>query len=357
MTKKILFFFLIIASLNAEPPTLFLDSAQEHKIVRRAAFDIGSGKISVQVSDVDLTINKIVNVLFTRFARVHLREDLVKSLEGRFSDEACHQTVRAIQELMEKIAPFQAEAYHAIATESLRLAKNGDALAQQIEKETGIPVTIVSQEEEGILGFISAVNEATVDPDEAISWDFGGGSFQITTKCKEGYCIYQGRLGKIPLKIALLDIQGKGADQTLTPNPISKSHAFEAFQFIKDNLNDVPYELIQKLNSPNVMVLAVGINPLWGMKQCFHFDKLRIFEELESRLNLDDEAIRIKDAMPMDRWDAAVYVASNLILAYGIMDALGINHVQYVGTESANAIGVLLSPHYWEDAPTQRVNP
>ena len=65
---------LLIALLAILPLTAYqsvLASCQEqkvtrpsdvlsHTIVRRASFDIGSGKIKVQISDVDLTANKIM---------------------------------------------------------------------------------------------------------------------------------------------------------------------------------------------------------------------------------------------------------------------------------------------------------
>jgi exopolyphosphatase/guanosine-5'-triphosphate,3'-diphosphate pyrophosphatase len=251
---------------------------------------------------------------------------------------------------VKKAAPFHPEAYHAIATEPLRLAKNGDVLVERIKKETGVPVTIVSQEEEGILGFISAVSEADVDLDKAISWDFGGGSFQITTKCGDHYSVYQGRLGKTPMKNALLKIQGKEVDPMLSPNPISQSQAMAAIQFVKDSIQDVPIELRQKLNQPDIVVLGVGINPLWGMQQSTHFDSSRVLKELDCRLNLDDAAIRIKDSILTDRKEAFTHVVSNLILAYGVMEALEIPQVHYVGVQGANAIGALLSPKYWENS-------
>lgn len=320
-----------------------------HKIVRRAAFDIGSGQIKIQISDVDLTDNKIVNVLFIDTAHVALREDLTKSLEGRFSSEIQNKTVEAISSLLQKSKPFQPEAYHAIATEPFRLAKNGTDLAERIEKETGLTVTIVTQEEEGVLGFISAVSEMSIDLDKAVVWDFGGGSFQITTKCCDHYSVYLGRFGKYPMKNTLLKIQGKDPTQTFSPNPISKSEAHQAIIWIKDTIVDVPYELTQKLNQHDTIVLGVGINPLWGMQNCKTYDSKRIFEELDRRLDLDDDAIRVMDSISVDRKDAAAYIVSNLILSYGVMEAFQIHQVQYVGTQGANAIGALLSEKYWNN--------
>ena len=83
------------------------------------------------------------------------------------------------------------------------------------------------------------------------------------------------------------------------------------------------------------------------MQQSTHFDNNRVLKELDCRLNLDDTAIRIKDSIPADRKEAFTHVVSNLILAYGVMKALDITQVHYVGTQGANAIGALLSPKYW----------
>lgn len=73
-----------------------------------------------------------------------------------------------------------------------------------------------------------------------------------------------------------------------------------------------------------------------------------ISSELERRLGLDDDVIRVVDSISEDRKESAAYVISNLILAYAIMDSFGIREVQYVGTQGANAMGALLSPKYWK---------
>ncbi len=346
--KKTLYLLVAVLLTVAPVGVIFGTNApQPHKIERRAAFDIGSGQIKMQVSDVDITANKIVNVLLTDIATVKLRESLVKSLDGRLSSDIQNQTVEAIVQLLEKAAPFHPEARHAVATETLRLAKNGEALAERIKNEAGVPVTIISQEEEGILGFISAVSISGIDPVHAVSWDFGGASFQITMKCDDHYMVYQGKLGKIPFKIALLQIQGR-TDQTVSPNPISKPQVTQALQFIKDTLKDVPATLRQKLHRPDTIVLEVGINPLYGMLQNTDFNSLRLQQEIESRVNLDDDAIMMKDSIAQEYKGVSAYVVSNLILALGIMQALDISQVHYAGTQGANAVGVLLSPKYWE---------
>ena len=110
------------------------------------------------------------------------------------------------------------------------------------------------------------------------------------------------------------------------------------------------------MKNPDTIILGIGINPLWGMEKNTDFDKQRVLREIEQRLNLDDDAITIKDSIHTDWKEASNYVVSSLILAYGIMDALNIPRVHYVGTEGANAVGTLLTPKYWVSCKIQRAS-
>lgn len=309
------------------------------QIERRAAFDIGSGAIKMQVSDVDTDTNQIVNTLIAANAHVGLRDDLAKNLDGNLSKAIERQAIETILSLKAKAEPYHPEVYHAIATETLRLAKNSDEWVDRIKKETGVAVTIISQKEEGILGFISALSQSGVHPDDAVSWDFGGGSFQITTRSGDHYEVYQGRLGRIPLKNAVLKIQGK--ELSLSPNPISQSDMDEAVAYIKEVIQDIPEALLRKIEKGHV--LGIGIHPLWGMPDNAFYDMTRISQEINCRIGLSDEEIRAMYSFPVQ----TTCMLSNLIFAYGVMEAMNISQVHYVGTLGANAIGALISPQYW----------
>lgn len=325
--------------------SIIFDSTEFSKIERRAAFDIGSGRIKVQVSDIDISKNEIVHSVFSDSVKIPLREDLAKNKDGRLSVAIQNSTIDLLLELIKKVSAFHPKKQHGIGTEIFRLAKNGDQLLERIKRETGLDITVVSQEEEGILGFISAISTTKFDSNTVIAWDFGAGSLQLTAKCDDHYSVYQGKLGKIPLKNVVLSFQGKDHDLTLSPNPISKFQADQVIQFIHDTIS-LPEELYQKLHREDVIVLGVGINPLFGMRESSYFNINRVFSELNDRLDLDDSMIQIKDPIQAE---ASNYVVSNLILTYGLMKTLGITQIQYVETQGANAIGVLLSPKYWEE--------
>lgn len=331
------------------------DSAEVHRIVRRAALDVGSGGIRIQVSDIDIDANQVTQDLYSDAIIVHLREQLAKSQDGMISQEIQNEIVNGILYLKNKAEAFHPQEYHAIATESFRLANNQEQLVERIQNESGILLTVISQEEEGILGFHTAVNKAKIDPNKAVTWEVGGGSFQITAKSETGYLVYRGKLGRVPMKNALLTIQGKSHD--LVPNPVSKDEAMQAIQFIKNLLSDVPKELREKILQPDTTVLAIGLNPLYFIEpEATTFTAERLAKEIEARLNLDSAAIQAMSSNnnEADQKSLISCTVSSLLMAYGIMDSLGIQNVHYQHTPGGNASGVFLSPQFWEkEKPSQ----
>lgn len=221
-----------------------------------------------------------------------------------------------------------------------------------------MPIDIVTQEEEGILGFITSVSRANADPNTTVSWDIGAGSFQIAAKEGEQYYVHEGKMGSVPVKTALLDTQGKAYESALSPNPVTPHQAEMVIQKIREDVSKVPDELRQKIHHPNTVVLATGIHPLWWVHRVNHYDKETVHKILQERLYLDDDAIDAKDSIIArggKKWQLASIV-SNLILTYGVMEGLGIHQVNYDGTVAGNATGLLLSPQYWEKSECRMRN-
>ncbi len=81
--------------------------------------------------------------------------------------------------IQELLTQYQVSHVQAIATEAFRKADNGMDFAQQVREKTGIPLHVISQEEEGMIAFYSAVSSSNQHPDNLLLWDIGTGSFQI----------------------------------------------------------------------------------------------------------------------------------------------------------------------------------
>jgi exopolyphosphatase / guanosine-5'-triphosphate,3'-diphosphate pyrophosphatase len=66
----------------------------------------------------------------------------------------------------------------AVGTSAIRDARNQQAFLNRLEAESGIPVRVLSGEEEAYYGYLAAVNSTTIQ--NGFVLDMGGGSLQIT---------------------------------------------------------------------------------------------------------------------------------------------------------------------------------
>ena len=98
---------------------------------------------------------------------------------GRLADDRMENAIEA----MEVYAHFCAASgigvgdVHAVATSAIRDAENGAALLSRVRLATGLPVRLLSSEEEAYYGYLAAVN-STALRDGAVL-DLGGGSLQL----------------------------------------------------------------------------------------------------------------------------------------------------------------------------------
>lgn len=102
----------------------------------------------------------------------HLRKD------GTIDKEGFQKTIACLKLFKELCDARAVSEITAVATAAIRQAVNGQALLDQIEKETGIRVRLLSGEQEAHYGYLAVVN--TMKIDHAIIVDIGGGSTEIS---------------------------------------------------------------------------------------------------------------------------------------------------------------------------------
>lgn len=320
-------------------------ASTESQIVTRAAFDFGSGSVKLQVAEVDLSNNHIVKTLYAEKIPVDLSQDLSQSIDAKFSPEIQAEAVRVMTQLKNRAEAYQPEAYSGVATEAFRIAKNGQELIDSIREKVGIPLKIISQEEEAIVGFAAAVSTKGIAAQDALVWDIGGGSLQIVTQVGDSYEIFKANLGKVPMKNFIIsELQCKDVNQTYSPNPISAEHGIQAIQFVKEQTGEIPAKILEKLADPKVVVLGIGAQPKSVRYPDRGYTSDDVYAHIQRGLNLSDQDILkmfYQDAIP-------AYVVSDLILVYGVMTTVGIENVQFVETVSGNSSGVMITPSYWE---------
>jgi exopolyphosphatase/guanosine-5'-triphosphate,3'-diphosphate pyrophosphatase len=72
------------------------------------------------------------------------------------------------------IEPGEVEA---VATSAIRDASNGDAFVAQAQAETGLPIRVLSGEEEALYSYVAAVNSTSTS--DGVVLDLGGGSLEL----------------------------------------------------------------------------------------------------------------------------------------------------------------------------------
>lgn len=298
----------------------------------RAAFDIGSGAIRLQVADVKQ--DTIAQSHFVAYRSIGFARDLKINGSEQFSSGIIDNAVTLIKELKTLAQAYSPEIYRGIATEAFRHSKNSELLVGRIYEETGVQITVVSHEEEAQFGFLNALCHSSLSKEEIISWDSGAGSFQIS--CQDGD-LYLARLGRIPVQHYIVEtVQGQDFSKKHSPNPISYDEAMSTVEYIVQRLQPVPEALKSHLAKGSVVSLGAH-------SKCIPNNSEYTLEDVKQYLfdNLN------KSDSDFD-CDEPGFIVSDLILEYSVMLALGIKKAYRLSTkESGNTSGLLVHPELW----------
>ena len=139
-----------------------------------AALDLGTNNCRLLIarpSGEDFTV-------IDAFSRVvRLGEGLANS--GRLSDAAMARTLDALKVCADKLRRRNVRLARSVATEACRRAANGPAFIEQVKRETGIMLDIISAEEEARLAVLGCHVLLEADGGPAIIFDIGGGSTEL----------------------------------------------------------------------------------------------------------------------------------------------------------------------------------
>lgn len=203
-----------------------------------SVYDLGSGSVKLQVVQHEAgSMRSLYSHLAKTFPPSHslLSED--KTI--RFEDQA--KILAALVELQQSSLNFKPNHSFAVATELFRQARNGQEVVRYLEDSTGIKIDIISQEQEGILGFLTACHEGQFNPESSVVWDIGSGSFQITCLYNSHYVVYKSQIGLY--KAFQLLAQGK-------------------HHKLKSALNDIPEAIRTKIADEKSVIVGIGAHPV-----------------------------------------------------------------------------------------------
>jgi exopolyphosphatase/guanosine-5'-triphosphate,3'-diphosphate pyrophosphatase len=140
-----------------------------------AAIDIGSNTTRVLVAEpVDGQLKKVME------QRAYTRINKAVDADGAIPAEKAREVAEVVATQVRLARELGAETIRSVATAAVREASNGKAVAETIAEESGLPVEILSDEEEGRLSFIGATKTLGHPVEGRVGVvDVGGGSTEI----------------------------------------------------------------------------------------------------------------------------------------------------------------------------------
>jgi len=140
-----------------------------------AAIDIGSNTTRVLVAEpVDGQLKKVME------QRAYTRINKALDEDGAILPEKVEEVAEVVATQVRLARELGAETIRSVATAAIREAPNGELAAKAIAEASGVPVDILSEEEEGRLSFIGATKTLghPVDGEVGVV-DVGGGSTEV----------------------------------------------------------------------------------------------------------------------------------------------------------------------------------
>ena len=319
-------------------------------MIRRAAFDIGSGVTKLQVATVDGN-RKIIKVLYGEERPVKFALDLKSGKDNTLSIDVQKEGIAVLSDLLNVARRYDAQEYSAIATEVFRKADNGSEYVKRVKRELGITVNIISQEDEAVYGYrtLLALSGRSA-ADNLIGWDSGGASFQIATMKNNNLETYVGSLGaSVSTALCVTEVQNKEFTKESTPNPVFFPDVEKLRDVLRAHLKPPPVWLsgeVYSVGGPNsIFCLAAS---LLGTDSFTPFDVEVLLKITTNRTDDSLETIcRYKGTTNMD---PAALVVPKLTLLHTVMLYCGITKVNYLKAIGSCA-GMLVSESIFSDMP------
>jgi len=175
--------------------------------------------------------------------KVRLSEDMGDE-KVLINPAAIQRAMEAMQYFAGIISDYPGARILAVATEAMRRARNGEALAVLLHQTVGIPIRIISGKEEAFFDFLAVRN--TLNEKNALIIDTGGGSCELILM-RDGECVEL-----ISLPIGSVVLSEKFTDR----GDMTAAAIFRLFNYVHARLSTVAW-LPQAKGLP---VIAIGGN-------------------------------------------------------------------------------------------------
>ncbi|MEE6250205.1 MAG: hypothetical protein VX583_07370 [Bdellovibrionota bacterium] len=324
--------FLTLLSIVFVSCSSLSEKSKPECFIKRAALDVGSGSTKMKVANVDTCKNQISEILFDDSVNIEFKESLAKSSRNVLGKRIYDKALKELSILKEKALALGATEINGVATSAFRKADNGRIFIKEISQKLGLSIKVISNDQEAQLAYWGAVDRLSLEEDEAVVWDIGGGSMQMISKDKEEFPTYLGEMASVGFKEMIISkLQNKSVSKINSPNPLGPITSLEAVKKAKDFAAKDVNEKMKSIISDR-KVIGVGGVHYYSIRNQVGSDEYSsedIDLALQKRSNLSDKEIDSKYASTE---------ISNLALVTGYMKALNIKKVKAIKVNLADAL-------------------
>jgi exopolyphosphatase / guanosine-5'-triphosphate,3'-diphosphate pyrophosphatase len=139
-----------------------------------AAVDLGSNSFRLQVARV---VGKQLYPLDSLGEMVRLAAGL--TADKRLDEDAQARALDCLKRFGERLRGFPAHSVRAVATNTLRVAKNASAFLRKAEAAVGFPIEVIAGHEEARLIYLGVAHSLPISTDPRLVMDIGGGSTEF----------------------------------------------------------------------------------------------------------------------------------------------------------------------------------
>jgi len=280
--------------------------------LKLAAIDIGSNSIKLAV--VDAAASDSFAFLAREKEVVRLGHETLR--RGKLSAEAIERATACIQRFRTAAEVRKVDKILAVATASVREANNAAQFIEEIEKNTGIRVEVLSGVEEARLIGLAASRRCANQGAINLNIDIGGGSTELSLfRDTTSLSLYSVRLGAVRLTELYLK------SDPPAPNELASLRAeiYAAFERPAGELKDAKW---QHVSGTSGTILALGAALQANATDIALTPLSHLNHQLAAMNQHDRRAIAGFSSQRAD-----IIVAGGFILE-GAMRALGINYLR-----------------------------
>jgi exopolyphosphatase / guanosine-5'-triphosphate,3'-diphosphate pyrophosphatase len=335
MRFQILFtVFLLGCSHSAPKPQLPPETpAEPCTITTQAAVDIGSGATKMLIADVSSCGPTIKKVRWQKTEKVDYQESVEKTRKHQIGPQTEAKGLKALKLMTAQKAEYNYVKPMGVATAAFRKAGNGKKVLAHLSDATAMPLKIISQKTEALMGFEVARRQIGASPDGLLVWDIGGGSQQMTWMGKKDLNSVMGQTASVTFKDTILNTIKPNGHELHSPNPMSKLEVEHAIEAAQREARHLPPKLIARLRKGDFRVVGIG-----GVHAKSILPQITTENGAYTQYDLEIAIEKQRKLEDKDLGDYADTQVTNMILVLGFMKELGIKQIDVVDADLTRAI-------------------